>query len=163
MADLETVHDTFDHTGLTGVGGSSGLSTVVITSDVTSTSTSNADATGLSFAVTNGQRYMFDFYIYYTTAASTTGIVLSLNGPTVTYSPFLVRAHSGATTAVLTARPTFDTNATTTDSTSSTLLAIISGLVLPTADGTLIVRFATEVGGSQVAIKAGSAGRLYTL
>lgn len=27
MADLETVHDTFDHTGLTGVGGSSVLAT----------------------------------------------------------------------------------------------------------------------------------------
>lgn len=57
MADLETVHDTFDHTGLTGVGAGGGEFTevdIVNKTDApfTTTSATFVDVTGLSITQT---------------------------------------------------------------------------------------------------------------
>lgn len=56
MADFETVHDALDHTGLTGVGGGTEFtesSRVKLTSgDLTTTSTTFTDATGLTATLT---------------------------------------------------------------------------------------------------------------
>lgn len=60
MADLETVHDTLDHTGLTGVGGAAGagsilqIVTALSTANDTTTSTTY-QASSLSLAITPQQ------------------------------------------------------------------------------------------------------------
>lgn len=53
MADLETVHDTLDHTGLTGVGGGKVLQVVTAVSTATdSTSLDTLQNSSLSLAIT---------------------------------------------------------------------------------------------------------------
>ena len=61
---------------------------VRLTSDVTNnngTANTIADVTGLSFSVTSGKLYWFEFNIVYTAAATSTGSRWSINGPTTTY------------------------------------------------------------------------------
>lgn len=61
-----------------------GLNLVVLASDVTNnnaTANTIADVTGLSFSVTAGETYHFEFFIPYTAAATTTGSRWSINGP----------------------------------------------------------------------------------
>jgi hypothetical protein len=55
------------------------------------------------------------------------------------------------------------TTGTGVDVISSNLLAVLEGIVRPTAGGTLVLRYSTEVAASGVTIKAGSCGELVTL
>jgi len=78
--------------------GGSGYSTVVLASDVTNSTTTIADVTGLSFPVTSGITYKFKFYIIYTAAAATTGSRWSINGPATTLLNYTSRYTLTATT-----------------------------------------------------------------
>jgi hypothetical protein len=137
---------------------------VTLGSDVgPNTTTTLADVTGLSFSVKAGVSYRFEFFVVYQTAATTTGITLSVNGPaSPTALAFWVDVPSNATTRVLGNRRTYDTGATGAgvDTINSNVLAIVRGVITPSADGTLIVRYASEVGSSGVTVKAGSTGYL---
>lgn len=141
---------------------SSSISTVVLASDQTNnnaTLNTIQDVTGLSFAVTAGSLYWFQFDIYYTAAATTTGSRWSINGPS---SPTVLAYRSEYTlTATSTTRnamlQTYDlpaaSNAT---SAAGTNYAQIEGLIQPSSNGTLIARFASEVANSAIVAKAGS-------
>ena len=120
---------------------------------VSLTTTALADVTGLSFAVTANKKYEFRAVVKYSAAATTTGSAWSINGPAGTVS---LRVESGLTNST-----TFNhwQNAVNTllASASSVYtsgnIAIITGIVEPTASGTYIIRGATEVAASAITVQ----------
>lgn len=139
----------------------SGDSVVVLGSDViNSNATANtiADVTGLSFPVVANQRYSFEFWIRYAAAATSTGSRWAINGPAfdelVSYSDYSLTA----TTRTLNEVAAYDQPAASNASSTSTTnnLAIIRGIIRPTADGTVIARFASEIASSAITARAGS-------
>jgi hypothetical protein len=117
-----------------------------------------ADATGLEVPVTSGIPTRFQFIILWTAAATSTGARFSLNGPSFTNLAYLVRWNTTAT--VMTLSPLgnlYNQNFTVgTASDASNNLSIIEGIIIPSTNGNLILRFANEVNGSAVTVKAGS-------
>lgn len=149
---------------------SSSLSTVVLGADVTNNNAvanSIADVTGLSFAVTSGNTYWFRFVIMYTAAATTTGSRWSISGPATSLQGWRM---SNTLTAAATVGTdvfsdasliTYDTpaasNATSATATAGTVNVVtLEGFVKPSADGSVIARFASEVSNSAIIAKAGS-------
>lgn len=138
-----------------------GIQTVVLAADRTNNNASAntiADVTGLSFAVLNGSKYWFRATIFYTAAATTTGSRWSINGPTTTAlayrSRYTITATTETTNAGLSA---YDSPAAAnSDSLTAGNIAIIEGFVVPSANGTVTVRFASEVSSSAIVAKAGS-------
>lgn len=137
------------------------LNTVVLTADVTNnnaTANTIADVTGLSFAVTATERYWFYFCIFYTSAATTTGSRWSINGPG---SPTLL-AYSGiytltATTETVNYSAAYDLPAAANASSlTAGNVACIEGHIQPSANGTVIARFASEIASSAIIAKEGS-------
>lgn len=149
---------------------SSSLSSAVLGSDVTNNNAvanTIADVTGLSFAVSAGNKYWFRFVIWYTAAATTTGSRWSINGPATTLlayrTSYGLSAAATAGTDVMTEinNGAYDTpaasNATSPTATAGQAnIAIIEGLIQPSANGTVIARFASEVSSSAIVAKAGS-------
>lgn len=149
---------------------SSSLSTVVLGSDQTNNNAvanTIADVTGLSFSVTSGSTYWFRFVIWYTAAATTTGSRWTINGPANSLLGFRMSNTLSAAATVGTdvfseaSLVAYDTPAAS-NATSATATAgqanvvFIEGLVKPSADGTVIARFASEVANSAIIAKAGS-------
>jgi hypothetical protein len=143
---------------------STGLTTVVLASDVTnSNATANtiADVTGLSFAMTANKLYFFDFYCYYTAAATTTGSRWAVNASAGTAANLSMSSQYSLTTTNTTQNNNviaFDSPATANATSASTgnNLARMTGVIRATADATLIARFASEVSSSAITCKAGS-------
>ncbi len=139
------------------------LNLVVLASDVTnSNAVANtiADVTGLSFAVTAGESYWFRAVVRYTAAATTTGSRWSVNGPAsptrlVYRSQYSLTAATETLNAVQNA---YDLPAASnaTSATTADNLAIIEGHITPSANGTVVIRFASEVANSAIVAKAGS-------
>lgn len=139
------------------------LTAVVLGSDVinnNAVANTIQDVTGLSFSITAGKTYYFEFNIAYTAAATTTGSRWSINGPA---APTLLCYSSeyslAATTTTRNANNiSYDLpaacNATSGSTTSNQ--ALISGVITPSANGTVIARFASEVLSSAITAKAGS-------
>lgn len=148
-----------DATWATPAGGSNYRTLVTLGNDVTDSAgaATYTDCTGLSFAVTADTRYHFYAQIWYTSAASTTGSKWAINGPAATNmaykSTYTLTATSVTTNFAAAYNIPTGANATSLTTTNT---AILEGTVLPSATGTLIVRFATEVDGSAVVCKAGS-------
>lgn len=117
-----------------------------------------ANVTGLSFAVTGGTTYRFYAMIRYTSAATTTGSRWSISGPA---NPTLLNYTSRYT---LTATAVTTNNATAYDipaSSSATSLTagnicVIEGIITPSQNGTVIIRFASEVSNSAITALSGS-------
>lgn len=149
-----------DATWATPAGGSSYRTLVTLGADViNSNATANtlADCTGLSFSATSGTRYRFYALIWYTSAVTTTGSRWTLNGPTVTNLAY----KSTYTLAAATITTNFATAYSIPAASNATSLvagniAIIEGTILPSATGTVVVRFASEVASSAITCKAGS-------
>ena len=136
---------------------------VALGSDVTNnngTANTIADVTGLSFSVTAAQTYYFRFQIDYTAAATTTGSRWSINGPGSPTRLSYGSVYSLTTTSVTTntGLTTYDTPAASSASSAATAgnVAIIEGFITPSANGTVIARFASEVASSAIVAKAGS-------
>jgi hypothetical protein len=115
--------------------------------------------TGLEFAVTAGNTYCFEYWIQYTAAATTTGSRWSITGPAVptmlSYtSRYTLTATSITTNALLQA---YDLPAASNATSVVAMnMAIIEGIIKPSASGTVIPRFASEVANSAITAKAGS-------
>lgn len=134
----------------------------VLEADVTNdnvTPNTFEDVDDLEFTVTSGVRYWFRFVIWYTAAATTTGSVWSINGPTTTYlayrSEYSLTSTSRTVNEGLSA---YDSPAASNASSATTgsNMAIIEGVISPSADGVVIARFASGVSGSAIVAKAGS-------
>lgn len=162
-------------TGVTGVGGAVGatgpssLTFVKLTADETGKTDANLVNTGLSFAVVSGTYYRFRFDVVYRSTVLTVGLKLGLTIPTATV--FSARAIiAGFTTDG--AGDGFIGNITSSgDSVISTAVvatntdyvATIEGIILPSANGTLMVQYAAETTGATVTMRRASAGELITL
>lgn len=137
------------------------LNMVVLSGDVVNnngTANTIADVTGLSFAVTAGETYWFEFVIPYTSAATTTGSRWSINGPA---APTMLNMRSeytlAATTTTVNSITAYDIPAAS-NATSLTAgnVATMWGVITPSQNGTVIARFASEVSGSAITAKAGA-------
>ncbi|MFI5185928.1 MAG: beta strand repeat-containing protein [Chitinophagales bacterium] len=136
--------------------------TSLLTSDVTNnnvTANTIADVTGLSFSVTSGNTYKFRFVIAYTSAATTTGSRWSINGPATTFL-YYHSSYSLTTTTTTENEGLSGYNVPAASNASSAAtgsnIAIIEGIIKPSASGTVIARFASEVSSSAIVAKTGS-------
>jgi len=144
-----------------GAGAINSLNLVVLGADVTNNNAvanTISDVTGLSFPVVSGETYWFQFVIAYTAAATTTGSRWSINGPA---SPTLLNYMSEytltATSNTVNSGSAYDSPATANaTSLTSGNIARITGIIKPSANGTVIARFASEVANSAIVAKAGS-------
>jgi len=133
---------------------------VVLGSDVTSSSTANliTDLSGLSFSVTAGATYRFKAMIIFNSTASNAGTRFSINGPaSPTLLAYTSQVPNGTNSSVITYGNAYDLPTSTSGNSAYTTsnIAIIEGIINPSADGTVIVRFAGENSSSCTA-KAGS-------
>ncbi len=118
--------------------------------DVVNATTAFADVTGLSTAVKNGKKYLFEAHLFHKTNADTTGAQFGVNGPAGAYvvqtvavvTPDVAAAALAGGGAA--ARDTAAVAATTGPG-ATVALAILSGNVVPSADGTFAIRCASEV------------------
>ena len=141
----------------------SGLTAVVLGSDVTNNNAvanTIADVTGLSFSVLNGKTYYFQFVIWYTAAATTTGSRWGVNCSAGTAATLSLTSEYTLTTTTSTRNANiqaFDSPAAS-NATSVVAMnkAMIEGIFTANADGTFIARFASEVANSAIVAKAGS-------
>ena len=129
----------------------------VVSSDVTNSTTSFADVTGLSFAVTSGQTYAFQAKLLMTAAATTTGVKVAINGPTASIMAYMAETATTATTSRIDYQAAYDSGGPSAQTpTGGTFYATVEGVVTASANGTVTVRFASEVASSAVVVKAGS-------
>lgn len=137
------------------------VTTTVLGSDV-----SNAEAvantitnvTGLSFDVLPGKMYWFKFSGVYTSAVDTTGARFAVNGPAATYLAYTSEYTLTTTTTTRNANVSAYDSPAAAAATSVALggFFTVEGYVQPSAAGTVILRFASEVTVSAVTVKAGS-------
>ena len=142
----------------------SGITAVVLGSDVTNNNAvanTIQDVTGLSFSVTAGKWYYFKAVIYYTAAATTTGSRWGVNCTAGTAAQLSFTSEYSLTTTTTTRNANvqaFDSpagaNATSASTTNN--MAVLTGYFQPTATGTFIIRFASEVANSAIIAKTGS-------
>lgn len=139
---------------------------VRLNSDVSTNATSCCvDATGLSFGVSSGKVYHFKFLVRWNTTDTVRGIGLTLNGPTTTFLTYDVIYPFDPDDGRIHGRNSY--NSATPEVRSPALtnnLGIIEGLIQPSSDGTLIVRFQMDTpvnpGVNKITIKANSVGFL---
>jgi hypothetical protein len=142
------------------------LNLVVLASDVTNNNAvanTIADVTGLSFSVTAGETYHFEFFIPYTSAATTTGSRWSVSGPG---SPTMLNYTSQYTLTATTLTSNYATAydipaASNASSLTAGNIAWLAGIIKPSANGTVIARFASEVASSAIVAKAGALLKWY--
>ena len=149
---------------------STSISSTVLGSDQSNSNgvpNTMADVTGLSFAVVSGNTYWFRFIIWYTAAATTTGSRWAINGPTNTLlgyrSSWGLSAAATSGTDVYTDvnvaaydSPTASNASSPTATAGQANIAFIEGIIKPSANGSVIARFASEISSSAIVAKAGS-------
>jgi hypothetical protein len=142
--------------------------TVRLGSDVsTSSEVCCVDATGLSFSVSSGKVYHFKFLVRWDTTNTARAIGLTLNGPTTTFLTYDVIIPTNGDNAFIVGRNSYNAaGVAAPDSFNfANNLGIIEGLIQPSADGTLIVRFVMDGNGGgagphTITIKSNSVGFL---
>jgi hypothetical protein len=151
-------------------GGGGGPASVKITSDLpVSGSTTLGNANGLSFSVNANTYYHYKFVVVFRTAATTTGIRLSVTtpaSPTVfsgkAQIPIAIDGAGGEWQGWITASDDAVIG-TGVQAANTDYIAIVEGNILTGATaGTIQLRFASEVAGSNVTIRNGSFGQLTT-
>lgn len=141
-----------------------------VVSDVVNATTSFADVTGLTQNLQSGKKYAFECHLFHQTNATTTGAQFGVNigaAPTVLDLCAIQQITSSVTaaaygsSAMVTARDTAAVVETTGPG-AVNMLAILSGFIQPSADGTFAIRCASEVAvASGLTIKAGSWLRIW--
>lgn len=146
--------------GSQGVAGTPGWLRTKITADVSNSTVTLADVTGLSFAMLASTDYEFEFLLPFTSPALTTGIAVALNGPgTPSLLAVELRVPISASTEVIRYTNLYATEAlgTAVDVINVPRLARMRGIVRNgTTAGSLTARFRSEVAASAVVVKAGA-------
>lgn len=133
-----------------------------VTSDYTNSTTSFTNITGLSWPVKSGKNYAFEAQLLYQTAAAATGAQFAIGGvamtgmiagglQTVTGSATAAAMSAAVVTAVDTAIIVQTTGPNTTN-----VPGILAGWINPSADGTFVIKGASEVAASALTVKKGS-------
>lgn len=137
-----------------------GVTIVTLGADVVNnnaTANTLQDVTGFSFGVTAGTTYNFRAQILYTSAATGTGSRWTINGPATTFLAYRSVYTLTATTVTTNNLSAYNLPAASNAGTNPTSgVTIIEGVIQPSASGTVIVRFASEVASSAITAKAGS-------
>lgn len=129
-----------------------------VTANVSNSTTTFADVTGLTASLSSGLTYNFTCEIYYTTAATATALQLALNGPTASAIDYSVETATSATARHNATQTAYDTNTNpATGGGTTRLRATMSGTITTTA-GTpnFAIRFRSEVNASAVTVSRGS-------
>ena len=137
----------------------SGYTAVVLAADVTNATTAYADVTNLSFPVTSGNKYWFEFRINYAASATSTGGTgWAINGPTNSQLTIASQYALTATTVTTNNAVAYDIPAASNASSVATTgnYSWISGFITPTANGSVIARFKSETAGTTITALAGS-------
>lgn len=136
---------------------------VRLTADVVNnnaTANTIQDVTGLSFPVNAGKLYWFEFNILFAAAATTTGSRWAISGPAApTYLNYISEYSLTTTTTTRNALiQAYDTPAASNASSAALAnnWALITGVIQPSASGTVIARFASEILSSAITAKAES-------
>ena len=135
------------------------LSTVRLAADVTNSTTTLANATGLAIALVANSTYAIDARVMFQTAAANTGLRLTQTVPSGATHVAQWNTPTSLTARTLANQRAADTGAASTgvDAANANSLATGSFLVITGATaGNLQIRFASEVGGSNAVVKAGS-------
>ena len=140
------------------------LSVVVLASDVVNNNAvanTLQDVTGLSFPINEGKTYYFRFFFRYDAQVSTTGSRWTVNtvGTTaITFISYQSQYSIGTTSNTINILPAQDLPATSNTVSPYTLgnSGWVEGFVTAGANGSLILRFASEVANSAITAKAGS-------
>jgi len=146
------------------VAGGAGPTRVFLPNDVinnNAVANTIADVTGLSFPVVANTTYQFKFFIVYNSAATTTGSRWSINGPAATFMNYTSN-YTLTATSITNNQGLASYNvpaASNASSLTTNNIAIITGNIRPSANGTVIARFASEVLSS--AITAVASGKSY--
>lgn len=153
----------YPRTQSSGGGNDTRLSIARMSADITNSTTSFSDATGLSFAVEANKTYYITFFIRYRVSIATDGIRLAVNGPA---SPTLILGRTTIQTNASTASQAhfraYDTPGVVTtavEGADTDMLAVMDVIFVNGANaGTLVVRVASEVAATVATIKASSGG-----
>ena len=155
-----TISETGNNITLSASGGSSYRTLVTLGSDVinnNAVANTLQDVTGLSFSVTSGTTYRFYCIIPYSSAATTTGSRWTINAPASTLLAYTSTYTLTATTQTLNfAGAVAIPAASNLTSLLTGNMCIIQGVIKPSANGTLQIRFASEVSNSAITAKAGA-------
>lgn len=116
------------------------------------------DVTGLSFPVLANIRYYLRAFIIYSSAATTTGSRWVLNGPTLSELAYMVESPLSATSLSFSAGHTAYglPAASSASSVVSGNIVELTGVIKCSANGLVVVQFASEVASSAITAKAGS-------
>lgn len=150
--------------------GSSPISTVKVSTIRVTTTTSTFPIAELAFNVSNTMTHSFEFGVVYASNISTTGLRLGITAPSVSSLSAAVWIPQGVGVAG-TLGETRGNISTTGDSVVSSTTPVagtkyyaqVKGTIVPSANGTLQLTYATEVAGSAISTFAGSYGILTTL
>lgn len=115
------------------------------------------DISGLSFNVVSGVTYRFYAIIPYTSAATNNGSRWTINTPSTSLLHYVSRntLTSNSETVNYASSPNQPT-ASNNNSTLNANLAIIEGVIRPSANGSVQIRFASEAPGVAITAKAGA-------
>lgn len=133
-----------------------------VANDVSNSTTSFADVTGLTYPLLSGRKYLIDCVLFHLSAATTTGAQFGYNigaAPTVAQFANISGVTNSVTAGAIslgsaTARDTAITAQTT--GSANVTMTHIAGYIQPSADGTFAIRLVSEVSTSAVTVKAGS-------
>ena len=139
-------------------GAAAATTRTVLASDVTTSSTSYVDLPGLGVPVTNGVLSSFRFVLFLSSSSDANGSNVSLNGPAAALLAYKALLPSGDTTVLSSNRTSYNAGQGSANMpTGGEAVAVIEGFLLPSASGTLIARFLSELGGADsITVKAGS-------
>jgi hypothetical protein len=115
---------------------------------------------GLSIRIATPGVYVFEFIVFFRTAATTTGIGLSINGPINSLLRFGAMIHESATAFRNGVGEAYDatTLGTAVAVANSTRHAVIDGIVVAKSPGDLMLMFRTEVAASAAMLMPGTFG-----
>ena len=135
------------------------LTTARLTADVTNATTTLANVTGLTVALSASSTYVIDAWVMFQTAATTTGIRLTQSVPSGATVVANWATPLTATTATLAHQRAGDVGAPSASIDTANVNTLATGrlLVITGATaGSLQIRFASEVAASNAVVKAGS-------
>ena len=148
------------------------LTTVHLTGDETGKTDSTLANTSLSLAVLGAgtpHYYAFKFLVVYRSTVSTVGLRIGLTTPTFTvFSASAIVQGLGADGKGAAWDGLINTSGDATVSTATAIInddaiAIIEGVILPSADGNIVVQYAAEITGATVTVRKASVGMLWDL
>lgn len=125
------------------------------------------NATDLSFSVTSGVTYRFRFLLIFRSNTATVGLQCSVTFPAVTIFAAMAKIPFAGDGSDMTFEGNITSSgdtvkATAVAATNTDYLAIIEGIIVPSANGTLQCQFGSETNAGTVTLQANSIGELDT-